>query len=208
MMEKSCTEFLDMLASRAPVPGGGGASALAGALGMALGSMVGNLTLNKKKYENVQDDIQGILGRASALQQELLVLVEKDAEVFAPLARVYGLPKGTEEEKKIRKEEMEAALGNACSVPMKIMEKCLECIDLHEELSEKGTKMAISDIGVGVLLCKSALMGAQLNVQINTSSMRNRTCAEELNARAARMMESGVRKADLVYQGVEKRIAG
>ncbi len=208
MMEKSCREFLDMLASRAPVPGGGGASALAGALGMALGSMVGNLTLNKKKYENVQDDIQGILGRASALQQELLVLVEKDAEVFAPLARVYGLPKGTEEEKKIRKEEMEAALGNACSVPMKIMEKCLECIDLHEELSEKGTKMAISDIGVGVLLCKSALMGAQLNVQINTSSMRNRTCAEELNARAARMMESGVRKADLVYQGVEKRIAG
>ena len=208
MMEKSCTEFLDMLASRAPVPGGGGASALAGALGMALGSMVGNLTWNKKKYENVQDDIQRILGRANILQQELLVLVEKDAEVFAPLARVYGLPKGTEEEKKIRKEEMEAALGNACSVPMKIMEKCLECIDLHEELSEKGTKMAISDIGVGVLFCKSALMGAQLNVQINTSSMKNRACAEELNARAARMMESGVRKADLVYQRVEKRIAG
>ncbi len=208
MMEKSCTEFLDMLASRAPVPGGGGASALAGALGMALGSMVGNLTWNKKKYENVQDDIQRILGRANVLQQELLVLVEKDAEVFAPLSRVYGLPRGTEEEKRIREEEMEAALGNACSVPMKIMEKCLECIDLHEELSEKGTKMAISDIGVGVLFCKSALMGAQLNVQINTSSMKNRACAEELNARAARMMESGVRKADLVYQRVEKRIAG
>ncbi|WZL79174.1 cyclodeaminase/cyclohydrolase family protein [Eubacteriales bacterium mix99] len=208
MMEKSCREFLDMLASRAPVPGGGGASALAGALGMALGSMVGNLTLNKKKYENVQDDIQGILGRANALQQELLVLVEKDGEVFAPLSRVYGLPRGTEEEKKIREEEMEAALENACSVPMEIMEKCLGCIDLHEKLSEKGTGIAISDIGVGVLLCKSALMGAQLNVQINTSSMRNRPCAEELNARAARMMESGVRKADLVYQRVEKRIVG
>ena len=185
MIEKSCGEFLGMLSSKAPVPGGGGASALVGALGMALGSMVGNLTLNKKKYENVREDIQRILEKADALQQELLVLVEKDAEVFEPLSRVYGLPRNTEEEKRIREEQMEAALVNACSVPMEIMEKCMACIDLHEELSGKGTRLAISDTGVGVLFCKSALMGAHLNVLINTSLMKNRDYAEEMNARAA-----------------------
>jgi len=103
---------------------------------------------------------------------------------------------------------MEAALVNACSVPMEIMEKCMACIDLHEELSGKGTRLAISDTGVGVLFCKSALMGAHLNVLINTSLMKNRDYAEEMNARAAGMMESGIQRADLVYQSVRKRIAG
>ena len=208
MLDKNIREFVDILASKAPVPGGGGASALVGALGMALGSMVGNLTLGKKKYEDVQEDIKAILVKAEGLQQELLALVEKDAEVFEPLSRVYGLPRNTEEEKKYRDEQMEAALVNACSVPVEIMKKCLLAIDLHEEMSGKGTKIAISDVGVGVLFCKSALMGAYLNVLINTKLMKNREYAENMNAEAAGMMEAGMRKADEVYEKVKNMIAG
>ena len=206
MIEKSCVEFAGMLASGAPVPGGGGASAMVGALGVALGSMVGNLTVGKKKYESVQEDIKAVLEKAKALQDELMALVEKDAEVFEPLSKAYGLPRNTEEEKKKREEVMEEALRLACSVPMEIMEKSLEAISLHEELAVKGTRLAISDVGVGVLFCKSALMGASLNVFINTKLMKDREYAVKINAEAGRMLEEGMKRADKVYADVESGI--
>ncbi len=203
MTDKSCKEFLDMLASGAPVPGGGGASAMIGALGTALGSMVGNLTLGKKKYESVQDDMKIILEKAGVLQQELVSLVEEDAEVFEPLSKAYGLPRNTEEEKKTRDEVMEEALKLACSVPLKIMEKSMEAIALHEELAMKGTRIAISDVGVGVLFCKSALMGASLNVYINTKLMKNREYAAGINIRTEKMLADGITRAERVYSEVE-----
>jgi len=208
MLEKSCIEFTDMLASGAPVPGGGGASAMVGALGTALGSMVGNLTLGKKKYESVQEDIKVILEKAKVLQQKLLTLVEKDAEVFEPLSKAYGLPRNTEEEKKKRDEVMEEALKLACSVPIEIMEKSLEAIALHEELAVKGTRLAISDVGVGVLFCKSALMGASLNVFINTKLMKDREYAQSINGTTEKMLEEGMTKADRIYSEVESGIKG
>ncbi len=202
-IEYSCKEFTDALASGAPVPGGGGASALVGALGTALGSMVGNLTLGKKKYESVQDDIKAILEKAQLLKEQLLSLVDKDAEVFEPLSKAYGLPKNTEEEKRKRDEIMENALRMACSVPVEIMEKAMEAIALHEELATKGSRIAISDVGVGVLLCKSALMGASLNVFINTKLMKDRQYADEINSRVDEMLKSGIKRADAVYMEVE-----
>ncbi|MGI6778279.1 MAG: cyclodeaminase/cyclohydrolase family protein [Acetivibrionales bacterium] len=205
MMDKSCKDFVQVLASKAPVPGGGGASAFAGAIGMALGSMVGNLTLGKKKYASVQDDIQGILKKAELLQNDLLELVEKDAEVFEPLSKAYGLPRDTEEDRKKRDEVMENALKLACSVPVKIMEKCMEAIALHEELADKGTRIAISDVGVGVLFCKAALIGASLNVFINTKLMKDREYAQSINISTEEMLEEGEKRADKVYM---KIIAG
>lgn len=204
--EKTCVEFVRRLASADPTPGGGGASALAGALGTALGSMVGNLTLGKKKYEDVQGDIKIILVKAETLQNELLALVEKDAEVFEPLSRAYGLPKNTEEEKKKKNEIMEAALKLACSVPVEIMEKALEAIELHEELAAKGSRIAISDVGVGVQLSKAALMGASLNVFINTKLMKDREYAEQINEKADGMLRKGMEKADIIYRQVENSI--
>ena len=204
--DKSCAEFLNALASDAPVPGGGGASAMVGALGMALGCMVGNLTIGKKKYENVQEDIKIILNKADKLQKELLDLVQADAQVFEPLSKAYGLPKDTDESKERREAVMEEALKLACSVPIEIMGKSLEAIVLHEELETKGTKIAISDVGVGVLFCKSALMGASLNVFINTKLMKNRKYADDINAKANRMLEEGIDKADRVYMEVERKI--
>jgi methenyltetrahydrofolate cyclohydrolase len=203
MMDKTCRQFSEMLASKAPVPGGGGASAIAGALGTALGSMVGNLTLGKKKYISVQEDIGIILEKAEKLRDEFLELVEKDAEVFEPLSRAYGLPRETDEQIKKRTEVMEQALKDACSVPVKIMEKVYEAISLHEELADKGTRIAISDVGVGALFCRTALMGASLNVFINTKLMKDREYADDVNRWADRMLEEGVKRANAVYEKVE-----
>jgi formiminotetrahydrofolate cyclodeaminase len=206
LMEKNCKEFIDMLSSSAPVPGGGGACAYVGVLGMALGSMVANLTLGKKKYENVQDDIKNILSKANDIQKALLNLVEEDAEVFAPLSKAYGLPKKTEEERLYKDKKMETCLKLACSVPIKIMEKAVSAIALHEELAEKGTQIALSDIGVGVLFCKSTLMGASLNVFINTKLMKDRTYAEKINADVEKMSQEIGKRADAVYDKVLKSL--
>ena len=166
-----CNEFVEVLASKAPVPGGGGASALVGAIGTALGNMVGSLTVGKKKYADVEAEIMELKGKCDILQKELLELVEKDAIVFEPLSRAYGMPKNTEEEKAKKAQVMEKVLKDACSVPMEIMEKCCEAIDLIEIFAQKGSVIAISDAGVGAAFCKAALEGASLNVYINTKSM-------------------------------------
>lgn len=206
MIHKSCEEFMEVLASASPVPGGGGASALVGAAGMALGSMVGNLTLGKKKYADVQEDIQALLLKAEQVQKDLLALVQRDADVFAPLSKAYGLPKSTLEEQAEKDRVMEAALQQACSVPMEIMQKAMDCITLHEEFCQKGTAIAISDVGVGVLFAQSALKGASLNVFINTKLMKDRGYAQEMNQHAEQMLADGCRRADTVYAAVEKRI--
>ena len=115
---QTCTEFLEALASKAPVPGGGGASALVGAVGVALGNMVGNLTVGKKKYADVEADVRALDQRSEALRRKLEALVAADAEVFEPLSRAYGLPKDTEQQRSYKEQVMEQALNTACSVPM------------------------------------------------------------------------------------------
>ena len=205
-MDIRCIDFIDALASKEPVPGGGGASALVGAIGMALGSMVGNLTLGKKKYADVQNDVIAILRRAETLQNELMELVSKDAEVFEPLSKAYGLPNSTEEQRAEKDRVMEEALRLACSAPVEIMEKAMECLALHEELAQKGTRIAISDVGVGVLLVKSALLGASLNVYINTKLMKDRRYAGDINEKADEMIREGSRKADMIYEEVLNKI--
>ena len=174
-----CNEFVEVLGSKAPVPGGGGASALVGAVGTALGNMVGALTVGKKKYADVEEEMKELMAKATTLQDELLHLIERDAEVFEPLSKAYGMPRETEEEKAEKARVMEIVLKDACSVPMEIMEKCCEAIDLIVEFAAKGSALAISDAGVGAAFCKAALEGASLNVYINTKSMKNREYAEE-----------------------------
>ena len=201
----SCEAFVEVLASKAPVPGGGGASSLVGAIGTALGNMVGSLTLGKKKYADVQDDIIALKAKADALQMELLDLVQKDAEMFEPLSKAYGLPKETEEQKAEKARIMEAALKDACSVPLLIMEKCCEAIELHKEFAAKGSALAISDVGVGVACCRAALLGASLNVFINTKSMTDKAYAAEINEKAEAMISKYVAMADTIFADVRAR---
>lgn len=201
-----CDEFVTVLASKAPVPGGGGASALVGAVGTALGNMVGSLTVGKKKYADVEAEMWELKAKCDKLQAELLTLIERDAEVFEPLSKAYGMPRETEEEKAEKARVMEIVLKEACSVPMEIMEKCCEAIDVIVEFAAKGSALAISDAGVGVIFCKAALQGASLNVFINTKSMKNREYAEELNAKAEAMLEKYTVLADEVFAQVRGRL--
>lgn len=201
-VELKCNEFVDVLASKAPVPGGGGASALVGAIGMALGNMVGSLTVGKKKYADVEEDIIALKARADKLQEELLVLVEKDAECFEPLSKAYGMPKSTPEEIAEKERVMEIVLKDACEVPLEIMKKCCEAIEVIEEFAAKGSVLAISDAGVAASFAGAALKGASLNVFINTKSMKNRELAEDYNTQANSMIKEYGDRADKVFAQV------
>ena len=206
MLEKSCTEFLDELSSGAPVPGGGGASALVGTVGMALGSMVGNLTTGKKKYADVEEDIKKLLERSEKISKRLKELVTEDARVFGPLSDAYRMPSGTDEEKQKKENAMQAAIVEASRVPLEIAEYCLAALILLEEYAEKGSALAISDAGVGALFCKAALQGAGLNVLINTGIMKDKNLKLELENRLKELETAGIAKADAVYAQVRRRI--
>lgn len=205
-IDKSCTDFITALAGKDPVPGGGGAAALVGAVGMALGHMVGSLTVGKKKYAEVEDDVKALMAQATALQDELLRLVGRDAEVFEPLSRAYGLPKETEEEKAHKQQVMEAALKEACSVPLDIMLACCKAIELHQGFAAKGSVIAISDVGCGVVCCQAALQAASLNVFINTKAMTEREYAEQINRQTNTMLEKHIKQADEIYASVAARL--
>lgn len=202
--EYTCNAFVDMLASASPTPGGGGTAALVGALGMALGNMVGSLTLGKKKYAGVEADVRALMTNGSHLIHELMELVQRDADVFTPLAKAYGMPADTEEQAAEKAAVLERATLDACSVPMQIMEKSCRAIELMVEYAAKGSRLAISDAGCGAACCKAALLAASLNVFINTKTMQDRAKADALNAQADAMIAKYAPMADAIYESVRK----
>ncbi|WP_097002201.1 cyclodeaminase/cyclohydrolase family protein [Lacrimispora amygdalina] len=195
--------YLEELSSKKPTPGGGGAAALGGAQGVALGEMVINLTLGKKKYADVEEEMQLLLIKLEDIKKEFLRLADEDAKVFAPLAAAYGLPSGTEEEKKHKAEVLETHLLAASLVPKAVMEQSLEAIAVMDILARKGSRLAVSDVGVGVTFLRSALLGAKMNVSINTKFMKQREIADKLDQEADMLAETGMRRADEIYANVE-----
>ena len=199
MTMETCREFVKVLASDAPAPGGGGAAALVGAIGTALGNMVGSLTVGKKKYADVQDEILALKARCDELQKKLLDQVEADEVNFLPLAKAYGIPKDDPNRDKI----MEEATIIACSTPMDIMELCCQAIDCIAVFAAKGSRLAVSDAGCGAVCCKAALQAASLNVFINTKSLKNRDTAEAMNAKANEMLKKYCAIADDIFTTVK-----
>ena len=199
MTMETCRKFVEVLASDAPAPGGGGAAALVGAIGTALGNMVGSLTVGKKKYADVQDEIIALKAKCDALQTELLNQVEMDEINFLPLAKAYGIPKDDPNRDAI----MEEATLIACSTPVKIMELCCEAIGYIKIFAEKGSRLAVSDAGCGAVCCKAALQAASLNVFINTKTLKNREKAEEMNAYCLKMLAEYGAMADEIFETVK-----
>ena len=208
MAEMKMSVFLDRLSPPAPVPGGGGVCAYAAALGMSLGSMVANLTTGKKKYAEHEEEIREILKKAAVVTKGLASCMDKDAEAFEPLAKAYGLPKNTPEEIEQRTEVMENALCAAGEAPLALMKEILEALLLLSRLPVIGSRLAISDVGVGVQLCKAALNGASLNVYINTKFMKNRRIAEDMNKRPKEMAQRGSKMADEIFEEVAGTLCG
>jgi formiminotetrahydrofolate cyclodeaminase len=188
--DMTLADFREQLSSKAPVPGGGGAAALAGALSASLLSMVGNLTVGKKKYAAYEPEIREKMEEADALSKKLLSLVDADAEAFAPLSRAYSLPKETGEEKKTKAAVMEQCLRDAAAVPYEIMQTCCRVIDLVGVFREKGSVLALSDAGCSAALAGAALQSAALNVSVNTRLMQDRGYAENLNESCQKMLDA------------------
>ena len=206
MLELSCLKFIDELSSKSPAPGGGGASALVGSIGVALGSMVGNLTIGKLKYADVEDDIQLLLKKSEALIMRLNQLVQKDAAVFEPLAKAYGMPMETKEERAEKDRVLQDALINATKVPLAIAECSLEGIRLLDQYARKGSKLAVSDAGVGVIFCKAAIQGSKLNVLINLKLMKDESLKKQLLNKMTAIETEGLKLADQVYNYVEDQL--
>ena len=198
MTLETCRKFVEVLASNAPAPGGGGAAALVGAIGTALGNMVGSLTVGKKKYAGVEAEIVALKERCDALQTELLDQVEADDKGFVPLAKADGIPKDDPNSAAI----LEEATITACAVPLHIMELCCQAIECIDVFAAKGSRLAVSDAGCGAVCCKAALQAASLNVFINTKSLQNREAAEEMNAKANEMLDKYCAMADRIFRDV------
>lgn len=198
--------FINEVAAGTPTPGGGGAAAYCGALGSALSSMVGNLTVGKKRYADVEDDVRAHLEQLHTVREELLELVERDAQAFAPLADAFRLPKETQEQQVRRHEVIQAALIDAIEVPFSIMNACARVIELSDFLAYHGTRTAVSDVATGVSFAKGALKGAALNVYVNAAMLDDKTQARRYTDEADRLIEESGRRADEIYNYVLEEI--
>jgi len=199
MTMESCRKFVEVLASNAPAPGGGGAAALVGAIGTALGNMVGSLTVGKKKYADVEEEIIALKAKCDDLQTQLLNQVEEDDKGFVPLAKAYGIPKDDPNRDAI----LEEATVAACAVPMHIMELCCEAMEAIAVFAAKGSRLAVSDAGCGAVCVKAALQAASLNIFINTKSLKNRETAEAMNAKCFAMLDKYCAMADEIFETVK-----
>ena len=200
LTQSSCREFLSELAGPAPAPGGGGASALAGAVGTALCRMVASLTVGKEKYAAVEEEMQALLARCEALQEELLAQVPADAEGFLPLAAAYRIP----QDDPARADTLEAASAAACRVPFRILELCREGLDLAAAAAEKGSRLAAADAGCAAAILKGAMEAAALNVFTNTRGLRDRERADEMNSRCLAMLDEGGQLAEAIFEEVKQ----
>jgi len=204
--DQTIDAFILELSSKAPVPGGGGASALVGALSASLTHMVGALTVGKPKYAAVEAEMSELLKETEALANRFLKLMDEDAEAFEPLAQAYRLPKETEAEKASKAVQMEAALKSAVQPPLEIMETCAKALPLIALCAEKGSVVAVSDAGVAASLCRAALEGASLNVFINTQGMQDRGYAETLNRRAKELLAQAGTEAEALFRRVAAKL--
>jgi formiminotetrahydrofolate cyclodeaminase len=206
LTQKSLTEFLDALASSAPAPGGGSVSALSGALGAALVSMVCNLTLGKKKYADVQDDIEALVTQSEALRHELTDLLEADVKAYTGVSQAYKLPRQTPDEKAARSAAIQEALKQATIPPMQIAETCVKVLDLCTPAAEKGNVYAVSDAGVAALMAEAGLRSAALNVLININAIKDQVFAQEMGEKLDGLLEGKPALKDQIYDLVVEKL--
>ena len=203
MLDKSIREFTELSASKLPVPGGGGVSALVGSLAASLAEMVTNLTTGKKKYAEYEEEIQRIMKETDELRISLLSCVNEDAEAFEPLAKAYSMDKNDPD----YAYTMENCLKAAAEAPYHILQLCCRVVELDERLAVIGSKLAVSDAATSVMLAHGAIYGAFINIKVNTRLMKDREYAEQFENEAAEMLKEYGERALSCYHAVEKRLS-
>jgi formiminotetrahydrofolate cyclodeaminase len=204
--DKSLQGFLDELADKTPTPGGGSGAAVMGAMGAALVSMVCNLTVGKKGYEEVEDDLKDVLKQSEALRDRLTDMIRADVEVFDRLMASYGMPKESDEEKTVRSEEIQASLKEATDVPLNCARACAEAIELCRVAAEKGNLNVISDAGVAVVAADAAMKSAALNVYINVGSIKDKAFAEGRSTELEKVLKSVEGQTSEIYELVKSKL--
>ncbi len=200
--------FLDALASKEPVPGGGSGAAMGGALGAALVSMVCNLTIGKKGYEAVDQEMRRLLEQSEAIRLEMPRLLEADTQAYGQVMEAYRLPRTTDEEKKAREELLQQRFRAAAEVPMTIAERCAQIVNLALPAAKMGNKWAVSDAGVGALFGEACLRAALLNVEINLASINDAAYVAEMRQKMAALEGTATATKEQVMDIVHKTIAG
>lgn len=202
LVELKVNEFMHVLGSDEPAPGGGSASALAAAMGISLVKMVAELTTGKKKYAEHEALIQEVLKEATSLQRVLLEAIDKDTQAFNVVSAVFSMPKNTEEEKMARREAMQLALKGAAISPYEMMETIVKGLKVVKKAVGKSNANAASDLGVAALNLKSGLQGAWLNVLINLSGIKEEAFVEGYRVNGEALLREGCQLADQIYEEI------
>jgi glutamate formiminotransferase/formiminotetrahydrofolate cyclodeaminase len=204
LVDMSCKTFAEETASESPAPGGGSVAAYAGALGAALATMVANLSAGKAGWEERLEEFSTAAQKGQRIAAELLALVDEDTAAFNKIMAVFSMPKKTDEEKSSRAKALQAATLYAAQVPLKTMRAALEIFELAKNMAEDGNPNSVSDAGVGALMARSAVLGAELNVKINAAGLEDRAVAKELTDEAAQIAA----KAEKLEKEILKTVNG
>jgi len=208
LVDKTVSQFLDELASNSPAPGGGSVAALAGTAGVALASMVCNLTIGKKKYAEVQDEMKAVLEQTELLRKELTQLIDKDTEAFNSVMAAFGLPKGTEQEQAGRSAAIQEATKAATLVPLSVMRTCEKALLHARTVAQKGNRNSASDAGVAALMLQAGCAGAALNVRINLGGLNDTTFVQKIAQQSNEIAQNVERLTREVLAEVEKSLGG
>jgi len=171
--DMSLKDFLEKTASRSPVPGGGSVAALSASLSASLIEMVANLTIGKKDYEDIEEEMKEVIKAISSYRDKFVKDIDKDSEAFNQVMMAFKLPKNLEEEKNIRKQVIQDAFKNAVLVPLGVAKGAYEIMDLAEKIVDKGNKNAVTDGAVAAMMARTAVLSALYNVKINLGYMKN-----------------------------------
>jgi len=202
LVEMTVSQFADVMASDAPAPGGGSASALNGAIGAGLAAMVCALTVGKKKYVEFEGLAKETEGKALALKDKFVAIIDTDTEAFNAVSAVFTMPKDTDEQKAARKAAMLEALKGCTVSPYQMMELAAEALELVSSLVGKSNATAASDLGCAALNLKSAIQGAWLNVCININGMADQAFADEYRAKGQALLDKALPMADAAYAAI------
>lgn len=205
-LSKTLQEYFNELSSSSPTPGGGNVAAMCGALASSLGMMVCNLTIGKKKYAEVEEEMISLRDKLENYQKKFFVLGAKDNEAFDKVMNAFKLPKETDEEKLLRASKIEEATIGAAEVPSDVMQACNEILPMIKTVIEKGNRNSLSDAGVAVSLIATAAESAYLNVMINCSSLSNQTIANEIKKRADIRMDEISHTSEYLVERVVKEV--
>jgi formiminotetrahydrofolate cyclodeaminase len=206
IQDQSLQQFLDELASKSATPGGGSAAAIMGAMGAALVSMVGNLTIGKKNYEMVEPEMRAAIARAEELRSQATDLIRADIEAFDRVMAAYALPRDTEEQKAARSAAIQEALKAATEVPLLCAALSMEIIALSQVVAEKGNRNVVSDAGVAVMAAHAALKSAALNVYVNTKSLKDESFVRDRLDRIEELLAQGEKDVAAIFETVKVRL--